>query len=291
MSAAPVYPGDFPDPFVLLVGGTYYAYATNSGPVNVQIMSSSDLTTWRYLGDALPTLPGWAQTGNTWAPSVLARDDGFVLYYTLRHPSSGRQAISAATSSRPEGPFVDTSAKPLIFQLDLGGSIDPSPFVDGGGAAYLLWKADANAVNQPSSLWGQLLAGDGLSLLGRATQVLTYDAGWEDPLIEAPSLVYSDGRYFLFYSANWWASADYAIGYAVGNNPLGPYSKVTTDGPWFASDGDVAGPGGQEFFADGGGGLHMAYHGWQPGVVGYPQGARSLRISGVTFVSGAPGLS
>jgi beta-xylosidase len=291
VSAAAVYPGDFPDPFVLLVDGTYYAYATNAGSVNVQVISSTDLINWQRLGDALPTLPGWTQPGHTWAPSVLPRGDGFVLYYTAREPSSGRQAISAATSSRPAGPFTDTRAEPLILQLDLGGSIDASPFVDGSGTPYLFWKADANALNQPSSLWGQELAGDGLSLLGTATQLLGYDAPWEDPLIEAPSVVYSDGTFFLFYSANWWASARYSVGYASGTDPLGPYSKVTTNGPWFASDQDVAGPGGQEFFADTQGGLHMAYHGWQPGVVGYPRGARTLRISGVTFQNGTPSLS
>lgn len=269
----------------------YYAYATNAGSINVQVLSSTDLVTWQPLGDALPVLPGWARPGNTWAPAVLPRGDGFVLYYTAREPSSGRQAISAATSSQPAGPFRDTSAEPFVFQLDLGGSIDASPFVDGAGAPYLFWKADANALNRPSSLWGQQLAGDGLSLLGSATQLLSYDAQWEDPLIEAPSVVSSDGTFFLFYSANWWASANYAVGYATGSDPLGPYSKVTSDGPWFASDQDVAGPGGQEFFADVQGALHMAYHGWQPELVGYPRGRRTLRISGVNFDSGIPNLS
>jgi beta-xylosidase len=285
-----LYPGDFPDPFVLLAGGVYYAYATNAGGFNVQLMSSTDLTTWRHLGDAMPGLPGWAQAGNTWAPSVLPRGDGFVLYYTARHPASGRQAISAASSSKPQGPFVDNRTEPLIFQLDQGGSIDASPFVDPSGTAYLFWKADANALNRPSSLWGQQLADDGLALVGPATSLLTYDAEWERPLIEAPSVVCSEGGYFLFYSANWWASAGYAIGYATGIDPLGPYGKVTTAAPWFASDTDVAGPGGQEFFADIAGGLQMAYHGWQPGLVGYPRGARSLRIGGVTFDNGTPTL-
>ena len=40
------YPFDFPDPFVLMVGGTYYAYATNSVEGNIQIIQSSDRTHW-----------------------------------------------------------------------------------------------------------------------------------------------------------------------------------------------------------------------------------------------------
>ena len=37
----PVYPYDFPDPFVLPVGDGYFAYATNSGHMNVQVPAIS----------------------------------------------------------------------------------------------------------------------------------------------------------------------------------------------------------------------------------------------------------
>ena len=54
----PVHRGDFPDPHVLRVGSTFYAYATQTGDTNVQVMRSSDLVTWDHLGDALPGTPG-----------------------------------------------------------------------------------------------------------------------------------------------------------------------------------------------------------------------------------------
>jgi beta-xylosidase len=288
MSAPPVDRRDFPDPFVLNTGGTYVAFATNAGPTNVQVMSSPDLVHWQTQPDALPNLPAWAARGFTWAPTVLPRGNGYVLYYTVRQPSSGRQAISRGYASSPGGPYADTSSAPLIFQLSMGGSIDASPFVDADGAAYLVWKADANAINQPSSLWMQPLADDGLSLTGDPTRLLGYDAGWEAPLIEAPSLLHSGGTYYLFYSANWWNTDRYAIGYATAPSVLGPYTKATTTGPWFGSDGTVAGPGGQEWFTDDSGVLHMAYHAWQPGQVGYPQGARSLHLTSVTFQGDLP---
>ena len=50
----------------------------------------------------------------------------------------------AATPARE--PFIDRSSEPLIFQHRRGGSIDPSPFVDDDGRAYLLWKSDDNAL-------------------------------------------------------------------------------------------------------------------------------------------------
>ncbi|HUO41040.1 MAG TPA: hypothetical protein VMU34_25770, partial [Mycobacterium sp.] len=93
---------------------------------------------------------------------------------------------------------------------------------------------------------------------GQPSRLLSYDAAWESPLIEAPSVVFAAGTYYRFYSANWWNTDRYAIGYATAAYVLGPYTKVTTTGPWFASDGVVAGPGGQEWFTDSTGQLHMA---------------------------------
>jgi beta-xylosidase len=286
---SPVYNGDFPDPYVLRVGSTYYGYATQAGNVNVQLLRSSDLLAWEPRGDALPQLPSWAQPGWTWAPAPLPRGDRYALFYTVREPRSGRQAISVASAAQPEGPFVDNRSEPLIFQLDRGGSIDPSPFVDHDGTVYLLWKSDDNALNQPSSLWCQRLTPDGLTLTGSPTELLRQDREWERPLIEAPAMVLAGGTYYLFYSANWWESANYAIGYGVGAAPTGPFRKVTVAGPWLASGSEAAGPGGQEFFTDSSAVLHMAYHAWTPGTIGYAAGgARSLRISRVEFVGGRP---
>ena len=76
----PVYDRDFPDPFVLAApGGRYFAYGTQTGDLNLQVMESPDLTRWEHRGDALPQLPQWASRGRTWAPAVLERDGGYVL--------------------------------------------------------------------------------------------------------------------------------------------------------------------------------------------------------------------
>ncbi len=289
--AAPAHPADFPDPHVLRTGARYFAYGTQTGSTNVQVMTSTDFEHWRHLGDALPELPAWAAAGRTWSPSVLALGDRFVLYYAVREPQSNRQAISAAVGGDPAGPFVDGSSGPLIFQLERGGSIDPSPFVDDDGTAYLLWKSEDNALDRRSSLFGQRLSADGLSLVGEPVELLGHDRGWEKPLIEAPSAVRSGDTYFLFYSANWWESPDYTVGYATAKSPLGPYRKATRRRPWLVSGATAAGPGGQEFFTDASGALWMAYHAWAPGRVGYRGGgARSLRIAPVGFEGGRPVL-
>ena len=286
----PVYDGDFPDPFVVVVGDRYFAYGTQTGGCNVQVMESPDLEHWDHRGDALPDLPPWASRGATWSPSVLPRRDTYVLYYVVRHTAAGRQSISVATAADPAGPFLDASTGPLLFQAERGGSIDPSPFLDDDGTAYLFWKSDDNALDRPASLWAAPLRTDGLALAGPPTELLRYDASWEEPLVEAPSLArVGDGCYVLFYSANWWESDRYGVGYATGAAPLGPFDKATPSGPWLASQSGMAGPGGAEVFTDAGGQWRIAFHAWTPPRVGYENGgARSLWIERLDFEDGRP---
>src|SRR4051812_36568828 len=55
---------DFPDPEVLQVGGTYYAYSTSSGSGRVPYATAPAANgPWTVRGDALPTKPSWAGNG------------------------------------------------------------------------------------------------------------------------------------------------------------------------------------------------------------------------------------
>lgn len=296
----PVFPRDFPDPFVLRDGTRYYAFATNVTGKNVPVLTSTDLSTWTELPDALPVLPDWAKANAslTWAPSVLRRGSTFVLYFTARSIASGFQCIGRAIATSPAGPYVDDSSGPFICQVDgddaLCGSIDASPFVNANGDAYLFWKSDENAsaCRGDARLWAQRLGVDGLSLLGTPTELLRRDLAWETPLVEGPSMLHLGGAYYLFYSAGWWESSSYAIGYAVCDGPLGPCTKKTLDGPLVASLGNTLGPGGQEFFTDPNGKTWMAYHGWSSPIVGYANGgARALRVDPIEVVDGVPSLT
>ncbi len=288
--------GDFADPFVLNAGGAYYAFATGAQGQHLQVARSRDLADWTPLQDPLPRLPAWARDngGLTWAPSVLARRDGYVLYYTTRDAASGFQCISRAVARQPAGPYVDRSSRPLVCQVGGGdrreaalcGSIDPSPFVDAGGAAYLLWKSDENslACRTAPRIWSQRLSDDGRALIGRPHALIARDRSWEGEIVEAPSMAVHDGRYYLFYSANWYASSEYAIGYATCESPTGGCTKVTLGAPFLASTGAMLGPGGQELFTGTDGALWMAYHAWTAPRTTYAQGgARSLRLARIDF--------
>ena len=282
LTAEPAYPGDFPDPFLLVMDSAYWAYATGSAGRNLQVMSSPDLTTWSPPADPLPVLPSWARPGHTWAPGVLRHGDGFLLYYSVRDGASERQCISVAASAVPGGPFVDPSSGPLVCQLANGGSIDPQPLVTATGS-YLLWKSDDNALGQPTRLWSQQLASDGRTLVGPRALLLSQDRSWQSPAIEGPSMIARNGLYYLFYGAGDWNSAGAAIGYARCATPLGPCLNASGTGPWMGSRGLAVGPSGPVVFVDGTGSTRIAYHAWS-GAVGYGSGGvRSLWVDGLRF--------
>ena len=285
----PVYNYDFPDPHVILADDTYYAYSTTVAPSNIRVITSKDLVNWEDLGDALPALPKWAQlnSGYTWAPGVIQIEDNFVMYFVARDKETDKQCIGVGVSDNPAGPFSDSNEEAFICQGDLGGSIDAYPYRDDDGKLYLFWKNDGNCCGLEVALWVQELSPDGLTLLGEPVKLIVRDQPWERPLIENPAMVKHDGKYYLFYSGNWWESHEYAVGYAICETVTGACEKPL-DKPWFEFKPPVMGPGGESFFTDRDGNLWMAYHAWTGADVGYPLGKRSLRIDLVTFEGDKP---
>ncbi len=286
---APVYDADAPDPDVIRVGTTYYAFTTGSHLVNIPVLTSTDLQSWTPLGDALPTLPSWSVMGRTWSPGVVFLDGQYVMYYATEVDSTGDECISIATSAQPTGPFTDSSVAPFICQIGLGGSIDPQPFVDADGMVYLDWKSNAGASTAPATIWAALLSPDGLSLASSPQSILPQDQPWEST-VEAPDMVNASGSYVLFYSGGDWNSAGYGVGYADCAGPLGPCTKP--DGaPILHSDASRLGPGGESLVQDAAGNWWMAYHAWDGPASAYSYAAgdfRSLWIAPVTFSGGTP---
>ena len=282
----PVFAFDFPDPYVLRVGDTYYAYATNAGAGDIQVAKSTDLRNWVFVGNALAGLPGWAAPNATWAPAVLPRatDSGtiYVAYYTAKDQGRDAQCITRAVATSPEGPFVDDTPHAMICPRR-GDAIDPSPFVDSDGTVYLTWRG------ADDKIWSQRLESDGLRFAGDDHSLIGADQSWEGNVVEGPSMVRVGERYYLFYSGSHWDTANYAVGYAVCESPTGPCAKPSP-AAILGTSGTIVAPGGQEFFTDGGGQLWMAYHAYTDPNAGYPN-SRRLHLMPVAFdPSGVPVL-
>jgi beta-xylosidase len=259
----PVVDANFPDPGILKVGGTYYAFATNSRGRTVPVRTSTDLAQWSATSEALPALPGWARAGRTWAPYAARAADGahYNLYFTAWSKSDGRQHVGVAQATSPAGPYTAVGTTPLVDQGDLGGSLDSSVFTDGDGAQYLVWKNDGNAIGKTCTIWAEQLSADGLSFVGSATPLMHNDQAWEGSVVEAPEILKHNGKYYLFYSANNYTNGSYGMGYAVANSLLGTYTKPA--GPWLATQGNVIGPGGESFTTGPDGNTWMFYHSWE----------------------------
>jgi beta-xylosidase len=277
-SFVPVFRENFPDAFVLLQGGRFIAYSTNDGP-NVPMAISNDLVHWSFVGDAngkqrdaMPQLGSWAKTGFTWAPEVLQLGSRYLLYYTASDKRKNAQCIGVASAADPLGPFVDSNAEPIVCQLDLGGSIDASPFRDADGRLYLYFKNDGNRVHARTSLWAQPLAADGLSVTGQPVELLKDNQGWEERVVEAPTMVRSPAGYELFFSGGFFGwnpeeggLSPYAMGYATCAGPLGPCTPAK-DNPLLHSFSDreagcLSGPGHQSIFTVGQR-TFMSFHAW-----------------------------
>ncbi len=279
----PVIDRDFPDPDILEVDGTYYAYATNSATTNVQVATSTDLESWELSReDALPELPSWIIPGKTWAPEVAEVAPGsYVLYFTATNFRPTYQCIGVATATDPAGPFTVVGEEMLICPPELGGAIDAGTFLDEEGTLHLLWKNDGNCCGLDTWLYLAPLSADGLTLAGEPRRLLMQTEEWEGDLVEAPTLLERDGTFYLFYSANSYGGDEYAIGLATADSLDGEFTKV--EGPWLsteATDGAIRGPGGQDVVD---GGDRMVVHGWD---ASYTQ--RGMHVLDLEWQDGMP---
>jgi beta-xylosidase len=287
----PVIRTNFPDPFILQAGNTFYAYATNSAGSHVQMTTSTDLVHWQIPVDAMPSLASWIRfsSPDVWAPEVMTMGDHFNLYYTARDQKSGKQCVGVATSPKPEGKFKDTRSSALVCQTDQGGTIDPDPFRD-GDKLYLLFKNDGNCCGLPTYIYIQEMAPDGLSMVGDPVQLIRNDVPWEGNVIEAPTMIAHEGKYYLFYSANDYGGVPYAVGYATCEKPTGPCTK-SAQNPILKSQMEtppfVIGPGHQSIL-DLNGKTWIIYHAWNVTGSGLRGDVRQLYIDPLIWKDGQP---
>jgi beta-xylosidase len=279
----PVIKTDFPDPSIIQVGGTWYAFGTQSiydyTNIKTQLATSDDFDNWtlRENYDALRTLPSWVDKGDPriWAPDVFQNDEGdYVMYFSAAYAKqSYKHCVGAAKSSNIEGPYDSVSDTPLACPLDLGGAIDASAFQDDDGSRWMLYKDDGNAIgsggvcgnaNKPgqADTWIVLIqmGGDGYTVIGQPKRLINRDDP-DGPLIEAPALTRQDnGQYILYFSSQCYTGSNYDTSYAVSNTINGGYRKASKPLlEYGVTESTIWGPGGADVDDNS---AHMAFHGY-----------------------------
>ena len=129
-------------------------------------------------------------------------------------------------------------------------------------------------------VYAQRLAPDGLTLVGERRAVLQNDREWEGHLVEGVWVTERRGRHYMFYAGNDFSTAQYGIGVAVADSPLGPYRKM--DEPLLRSTAEWSGPG-HPSVADGPDGEPWLFlHAFFPGRSGYKE-FRALLAAPIAF--------
>ena len=290
------------DPQIITVGDTFYMYATNANSQGdcsyLQVWSSKNLTDWTNQGICYqPKRTNWSIDG-LWAPEVVEKDGVFYLYYSGWDIKRGGHQIGVATSNSPLGPFedyigetangyIDCTVSPIKFDFPV---IDASPFVDDNGDAYLLFTKDQ--VGGISSSYIAKLNDDMITIdYSTVTLLVEPSLDWEKESVtsywnEAPYMYKHDGKYYLFYSANYYMSRSYCIGVATADSPMGPFVKqsspvLMTQYSWDYVSGTghcsiFKSPDGKETF--------MAYHSHLDTLLGGAE--RIINFDRVNFVDG-----
>jgi len=285
--ANPVVDRGCADPGVARDGDRYVMACTSgNAPAGFPLRTSTDLVRWTRAGHVFPegTRPRWA-TRDFWAPEIHRVGDRWIAYFSARH-TDGSLAVGAATADDALGPYTDIG-RPLVHEPH-PGVIDAHFFEAPDGARYLTWKADGNAVGRPTPITIQPLADDGVTLTGRPTEILRNTLAWEGALVEGQWMVHRDGTYYLFYSANGFATSRYAVGVARASSPLGPFTKLGD--PILTSNAAFGGPGHGSILRGPSGDWVHVYHSWYADRVGADPG-RVVLVDRIAWRDGWPRMS
>ncbi len=227
----PVILADYSDPDVIRVGWDYYLVASsfNATPA-LPILHSRDLVNWTIVGHALANLPhprfAAVQAGaGVWAPAWGRHNDTFYLFVPM--PDEGIYVLTAAA---PVGPW-----SPPRLLIAGKGLIDPCPFWDDDGRAYLVHAYAKSRSGIKSKLRLVPMAPDASRLLGEGA--IIFDGTTRQPTIEGPKLYKRNGWYIVLAPAG-----GVATGWQVAlrsRNIWGPYEdrvvlaqgRTTINGP------------------------------------------------------------
>ena len=219
----PVLFADYSDPDVIRVGDDFYLTASSFNCIpGLPILHSKDLVNWRIIGHALKQQPPdhvfeRPQHGNgVWAPSIRFHNNNFYIYYG--DPDFGIYMVKA---QNPAGPW----SEPLLIK-PAKGWIDPCPFWDDDGQAYLVhaWANSRSGIK--SILTVNRMSPDGTRLLDEGTMV--FDGRAHHPTIEGPKFYKRNGYYYIFAPAGGVSTGWQTV--LRSRNIFGPYEdKIVMD--------------------------------------------------------------
>jgi hypothetical protein len=213
------------DPAARVFNGMVYVYPSHDIPTPPQkpgrkdwfcmgdyhVFSSSNLTEWTDHGVIISQHNvAWVDSASysMWAPDCIGKNGNYYFYFPSSPKASyGRGfSIGVAIAGNPAGPFI-SQPEPI---KNLRG-IDPNPFIDKDGQAYLYWAM--------GNIYAARLK-DNMLELASEPQVIAEMP--KEGLKEGPYLFERNGIYYMTYPHV--QNKIERLEYATGNNPMGPFT-------------------------------------------------------------------
>jgi beta-xylosidase len=224
-SGNPILTGWYADPEAHVFAGQYWIYPTYSAPYDQQTFldafSSPDLVTWTKHAHVLDVAyVRWAKRA-VWAPSIVEKDGWYYLFFGANDIQNDSETggIGVARSRHAEGPFADLLGHPLIGAFHNGAQpIDQMVFQDRDGIWYIVyggWR-HCNIARLKDDFTAVVPMPDGT----------LYKEITPQGYVEGAFMLVTDGRYYFMWSEGGWTGPDYAVAYAVGDSPFGPFRRV-----------------------------------------------------------------
>lgn len=292
------------DPFILSASdGKYYMYGTGGVEKGFGAYSTDNLVDWRFEGKVYSgdQSDSWT-VKNYWAPEVYEIDGHYYMFFSAdwkENPTDELEnfRIGVAVSDQPTGPFTEISDKPLF---DPGYPIIDANILQHDGRTYLYysrccyknpvesevaeWARAQNLFQEIEESWvyGVEISNDFTTVIGEPVLLLQPPSAMDDPQTEWESRSVTsgevnrrwtegsfafehNGKIYMMYSANFFGGENYAVGYAVGDHPLGPFTKAENNPVLeknVTSGGEVTGTGHNMMFRlKDGRKMYTVYHG------------------------------
>lgn len=228
----PILYADYSDPDVIRVGEDYFMTASSFCNVpGLPLLHSKDLVNWKVVNYILDELPHERYEKpvhgcGVWAPSIRYHEGTYYACFPM--PDEG---IYMSTTKDPFGKW----SKPVNIRPGAGW-IDPCPFWDDDGRAYLVAGVAKSRIGYKSVLHMVELQPDGMGLIGEEIKIFDGNEN-EQVTIEGPKLYKRNGWYYIFAPAGGVKTGWQTV--LRSKNIFGPYEhKVVMR----QGDSDVNGP-------------------------------------------------
>ncbi len=249
----PILYADYSDPDACRAGEDYFMIASSfCNAPGLPVLHSKDLVNWKVVNYILPKVPEERYDKpvhgcGVWAPAIRYHDGTFFACFPM--PDEG---IYMSTTKDPFG----TWSEPVNIRPGAGW-IDPCPFWDEDGRAYLVAGVAKSRIGYKSVLHMIEMQPDGMGLIGEAKVVFDGNLN-EQETIEGPKLYKRNGWYYIFAPAggvktgwqtvlrsrNIFGPYEYRVVMRQGDTPIngphqGAWVDTVTGEDWFLHFQDV----------------------------------------------------